>query len=40
MTATIIQTPSLGSLTTVERIGDVSGFEALRDEWSELLRSE
>ena len=39
MTAAITQTPTLGALGTVERIADVSGFEALRDEWSELLRA-
>ena len=39
MTATLINTLSDTSLTTVERIADVSGFEALRDEWSELLEA-
>ena len=32
-------TPVRESLTTVETIADVSGFVALRDEWSDLLRA-
>ena len=40
MTATFANTSTGASLTTVERIGEVSGFAALRDEWNELLGSE
>jgi len=39
MTATCTKTPALESLPTVERISDVSGFMALRDEWTELLEA-
>jgi CelD/BcsL family acetyltransferase involved in cellulose biosynthesis len=39
MTATFTMTPVRESLTTVETIADVSGFVALRDEWSDLLRA-
>ncbi len=39
MTATFTKTEAPGSLTTVERIADGVGFEALRDEWSELLQA-
>ena len=39
MTATCTNTPAHESLSTVERIANVSEFLALRDEWSELLRA-
>ena len=39
MTPTLTKTAKHGSLTTVERIADLPGFEALRDEWSELLQA-
>lgn len=39
MTAAIAQTRASGALTTVERICDLPGFEALRVEWSELLQA-
>lgn len=39
MTAACIRTLALQALPTVERIADVSGFLALRDEWSELLEA-
>ena len=39
MIATLTKTSARASLTTVERIADVPGFEALRDEWSELLEA-
>ena len=39
MTATFTKTPARESFPTVERVADVSGFEALRDEWTELLEA-
>lgn len=39
MTATLTKTSAPATRTTVERIAEVSGFEALRDEWSELLEA-
>ena len=39
MIATLTNTLSEASLATVERIADMSGFEALRDEWNELLQA-
>ena len=39
MTATFTKTPAPSSGIAVERIADVPGFEALRDEWSDLLES-
>jgi CelD/BcsL family acetyltransferase involved in cellulose biosynthesis len=39
MTATFTKTPAHGPGIAVERIADVAGFEALRDEWSELLEA-
>ena len=39
MTATFTRTPARSSPIVVDRIDDVAGFEALRDEWSELLHA-
>jgi len=39
MTATFTKTPVHGPGIAVERIADVPGFEALRDEWRELLQA-
>ena len=39
MTATYTKTPADAPGISVERIADVPGFEALRDEWGELLES-
>lgn len=39
MIATLTKTAAGASHTTVETIGDLSGFEALRDEWNELLEA-
>src|ERR1019366_3006589 len=39
MTATFTKTPAPSPGISVERIADVPGFEALRDEWGELLES-
>lgn len=39
MAATITTLTASGSLTTVETITDVARFEALREEWSELLEA-
>ncbi len=40
MGATFTTLPARGSLTTVETLTDVARFEALREEWSELLEDE
>lgn len=39
MIATLSRTPAARASATVETIGDVSGFAALREEWDELLQS-
>jgi CelD/BcsL family acetyltransferase involved in cellulose biosynthesis len=39
MTATFTKTPAHAPGIAVERIADAPGFEALRDEWSELLQA-
>jgi len=39
MTATFTETPVAAPEMAVERIADAPGFEALREEWSELLES-
>jgi len=39
MTATLSKTLAGASLTTVQRVGDLAGFEALREEWNELLHA-
>ena len=39
MTPTLTQTSSRNSPTAVERISEVPGFEAIRSEWTELLKA-